>query len=198
MNTVKTSDSDSPKFQQIVETATDLFVRFGVKRVTVEEICSTSEISKMTFYKLFKNKIELAEYIIFKILEDAQSEFDNIFNQSNSFADKINQFLKIKMEYARRFSKEFYLDFINLSPKIHNKILNYTERNQSTFINLIEQAQRNGEVRKDISIKFITFMQNHIFELVEDKRLFDLYNNLEELTLDMVNFYFYGIIGNKY
>jgi len=197
MNTDKISGSDSPKFQQIVETATDLFMRFGVKRVTVEEICQTAKISKMTFYKYFGNKIDLAEYIIFKILEDAQLEFDNIFNLSNSFADKINQFIKIKMVYAHRFSKEFYLDFLNLSPKIHNKILKYTERNQSTFINLIEQAQRNGEVRKDISIKFITFMQNHIFELIEDKRLFALYNNLEELTLDVVNFYFYGIMGKK-
>jgi len=197
MNTDKISGSDSPKFQQIVETATDLFMRFGVKRVTVEEICQTAKISKMTFYKYFGNKIDLAEYIIFKILEDAQLEFDNIFNLSNSFADKINQFIKIKMVYAHRFSKEFYLDFLNLSPKIHNKILKYTERNQSTFINLIEQAQRNGEVRKDISIKFITFMQNHIFELIEDKRLFALYNNLEELTLDMVNFYFYGIMRKK-
>jgi len=197
MNTAKTSDSDSPKFQQIVETATELFMRFGVKRVTVEEICSTAEISKMTFYKFFKNKIELAEYIIFKILDEAQSEFDTIFNQSNSFADKINQFLIMKMRYARRFSKEFYLDFLNLSPKIHNKIIGYTEKNQLEFIDLIEQAQRNGEVRKDISINFIAFMQNHIFELIEDKRLFALYNNLEELTLDMVNFYFYGIMGKK-
>ena len=197
MNTAKTSDSDSPKFQQIVETATELFMRFGVKRVTVEEICSTAEISKMTFYKFFKNKIELAEYIIFKILDEAQSEFDTIFNQSNSFADKINQFLIMKMRYARRFSKEFYLDFLNLSPKIHNKIIGYTEKNQLEFIDLIEQAQRNGEVWKDISINFIAFMQNHIFELIEDKRLFALYNNLEELTLDMVNFYFYGIMGKK-
>ena len=60
------------KYQQIVETATDLFMRFGVKRVTVEEICRTAQISKMTFYKYFNNKIELAEYIIFSILDNAQ------------------------------------------------------------------------------------------------------------------------------
>ncbi|MBU0528591.1 TetR/AcrR family transcriptional regulator [bacterium] len=197
MNTNKTSDSESPKFKQIIDTATELFIRFGLRRVTVEEICQTAKISKMTFYKYFGNKIDLAEYIIFKILDEAQLEFDNIFNQSNSFADKINQFLKMKMGYAQRFSKEFYLDFLNLSPKIHNKILEYTERNQLEFINLIEQAQRNSEVRKDISIKFITFMQNHIFELIEDKKLFALYNNLEKLTNDMVNFYFYGIMGKK-
>ncbi|MCJ7802330.1 MAG: TetR/AcrR family transcriptional regulator, partial [Candidatus Marinimicrobia bacterium] len=73
MNTVKTKDSESPKFKQIVETANDLFMRFGVKRITIEEICKTAKVSKMTFYKFFKNKIELAEYIIFSIINTGQN-----------------------------------------------------------------------------------------------------------------------------
>lgn len=197
MNTAKTPDIESPKFKQIVETATNLFMRFGVKRITVEEICQTAKISKMTFYKYFKNKIDLAEYVIFKTLNEAQSEFNNIFSQSSSFAEKIDQFLKMKMEYAKSFSKEFYLDFINLSPNIHQKIITYTQKSQLQFIKLIKQAQKKGEVRKDISMKFITFMQNHIFELREDEKLLGLYSDLEEMTMDMVNFYFYGILGKK-
>ncbi|MFC1784587.1 TetR/AcrR family transcriptional regulator [Candidatus Neomarinimicrobiota bacterium] len=197
MNTEKNANTESPKFQQIVETATDLFMRFGVKRVTVEEISQTAKISKMTFYKYFKNKIDLAEYIIFKILEDAQLEFENIFNQSCSFTEKIDQFLKMKLKYANQFSKEFYLDFMNLSPNIHQKIISCTQKNQTQFIQMIKQAQEINEVNKDISIKFITFMQNHILELIEDKNLFELYSNMEEMTLDMINFYFYGIMGKK-
>ncbi len=40
-------------------------------------------------------------------------------------------------------------------------------------------------------------MLNILFELREDKKLLSLYNNLEEMTLDMVTFYFYGIMGKK-
>lgn len=197
MNRAKTSDTESPKFKQIVEIATELFSKYGVKRVTIEEICTTAQISKMTFYKHFDNKIALAEYIIFKILDEAQLKFDNIINQSYSFAEKIDQFLKMKLEYAKQFSKEFYLDFMNLSPNIHEKIIAYSQKNQAQFIQLIKQAQKTGDIRKDISIKFISFMLNYLFELREDKKLFALYNNLEEMTLDMVNFYFYGIMGKK-
>ncbi len=67
MNTVKSLETGSPKFVQIVEIASELFRKYGVKRVTVEEICTTAQISKMTFYKYFANKKELADYIIFKI-----------------------------------------------------------------------------------------------------------------------------------
>jgi AcrR family transcriptional regulator len=197
MNLTKKLDNESPKFIQIVEIATELFIKYGVKRVTIEEICTTSQVSKMTFYKYFNNKIDLAEYIIFKILDEAQLKFDNLLNQSDSFTKMINQFLIMKLEYAKQFSKEFYLDFVNLSPKIHQRIIIYTQKNQSQFIQLIKHAQKTDNIRNDISIKFVSYMLNHIFELSEEKQLLSLYDNLEEMTLDMINFYFYGIMGKK-
>lgn len=197
MNITQKSDSESPKFKQIIEIATDLFSKYGVKRVTIEEICTTAQISKMTFYKYFANKIELAEYIIFNILDNAQLEFDNIFSQSSPFAEQIDQFIQLKLKYAKQFSKEFYLDFTNLSPKIHQNIIAYSQKNSTQFLQFIKQAKKNGDVRKDISLKFISYMLNNIFELREDEKLLSLFNNLEEMTLDMVNFYFYGIMGKK-
>ena len=40
-------------------------------------------------------------------------------------------------------------------------------------------------------------MFNNFMELREDDRLLTLHNNTEELTLDMINFFFYGIMGKK-
>jgi hypothetical protein len=103
----------------------------------------------------------------------------------------------MKLKYAKQFSKEFYLDFMNLSPKIRQNINAHSQKNSTQFLQLIKQAKKTGDVRKDISIKFISYMLNNIFELREDEKLFSLYNNLEEMTLDMVTFYFYGIMGKK-
>ena len=38
------------KKQSIIKASRDLFMRYGIKRVTVEEICETAGVSKMTFY----------------------------------------------------------------------------------------------------------------------------------------------------
>jgi len=197
MNTIKIQESESPKFQQIVETATDLFIRFGVKRITVEEICTTAKVSKMTFYKFFNNKVNLGEHIIFSILDKTQIEFDAIWNEVSTFNQKIDQFINLKMAYSKKFSKEFFIDFINLSPKIHDKVMDYSKKNQIIFINFIEQAQKNRIIRNDMDINFITFMLNHLMELAENEDIFTMYNNNEELTLNMINFYFYGIMGKK-
>lgn len=197
MNTINNINTEPAKRLQVIDTATGLFLKFGVKRVTVEEICQSAKVSKMTFYKYFSNKTELAEYIIFSILDNAQKEFDSIWKEISTFEYKIDQFIKLKMIYARKFSKEFLIDFMNLSPKIHDKVLDYSKKNQITFIKLIEQAQSKGIIRNEVSIDFITFMLNHLFTLIEDENLFALYNNMEEMTLDIINFYFYGILGKR-
>lgn len=197
MNTRTKSNSNPVKFNQIVESGTDLFMRYGVKRVTVEEICKTANLSKMTFYKYFQNKTDLAEHIIFSILDKAQIEFDSIWKQLSTFEHKINQFIKLKMAYAKKFSKEFFLDFMRLSPKIEKKIIEYSQQNQIAFFKMIEQAQKAGSVRHDISINFMSYMLNQFMELRENDDFIALYENLEDLTMDMINFYFYGILGKK-
>ena len=61
-----------PKKQQaIIETAETLFQRFGFKRVTVNEICQESGVSKMTFYKYYKNKTDLIKFLLSMWIEDA-------------------------------------------------------------------------------------------------------------------------------
>ena len=197
MNSALNTKYRSKKDELLVQTATDLFMQYGVKRVTVEEICRTAKISKMTFYKYYSNKAEIAEHIIFSILEKAQMEFDSIWKQLSTFERKIDQFFKLKMEYARKFSKEFFLDFMGLSPAIHQKILNYRQKNQITFINMVEQAQKSGSIRSDVSIDLITYMMDKLLEFTEDDNFLSMYKNTEDLTWDMINFYFFGIMGKK-
>ena len=127
----------NPKQKQLLEKGKELFWKFGFKRVTIEEICREAGVSKMTFYKYFRNKTELAEHIIFSILDEAQNEFDSIWKQLSTFEHKINQFIKLKMVYAKKFSKEFFLDFMRLSPKIEKKLLEYSQQNQITFFKMI-------------------------------------------------------------
>jgi len=40
-------------------------------------------------------------------------------------------------------------------------------------------------------------MLNQFMELVDNEDFIALYDNTEDLTMDMINFYFYGILGKK-
>ena len=61
-------DAKTKKQDQIIQAGRHLFWKYGMKRVSIEEICREAGVSKMTFYKYFANKTALALYILKTVL----------------------------------------------------------------------------------------------------------------------------------
>ena len=72
---------DNKKFQDTITTAKMLFWKHGIKRVSIEEICKEASVSKMTFYKFFKNKEALAEYLLVNVLTEWHVQYRVIMKQ---------------------------------------------------------------------------------------------------------------------
>lgn len=188
---------NSPKYAQILATAKDLFMRFGVKRITIEEICSTANVSKMTFYKFFKNKNDLALNMITNLMDEGLDKFDEIIAGKLPFNEKMNLFVKMKMDYSNRMSMEFYSDFMNYSPEVHDFVVKRAHTNMQRMMALFNEAQQNGDIRSDLDLKFLTFMLNKMIEIAEDPQLAQLYPETKQLTRQWLDLFLYGIIGKK-
>ncbi len=49
---------------KILKTASDLFLKYGLRSVSIDDICNELHISKKTFYAHFKQKEELVESLL--------------------------------------------------------------------------------------------------------------------------------------
>lgn len=185
----------SPKYNQILATAEDLFMRYGIGRVTVEEICKSAAVSKMTFYKFFKNKDDLVLTMLTGLMDGGQQRFDEIMSGDDSFEEKINAFILMKLDYGQRISKEFYADFMGYSPAVRELIVKRTETNMARLVAVIEQAQEEGDIRAELDLKFIAFMFNHLLPISEEPEFLAMFDDTEEMTRQWLNFFFYGIMG---
>jgi AcrR family transcriptional regulator len=186
------------KFQQIIHSAKDLFWRFGMRRVTVEEICRGANVSKMTFYKYFDNKIELAKYIYSQVISVAEDEYREIMEKKIPFSEKIKLTMQLKMKGTQDLSQEFINELLqNVYPEMtafyHQKVKESLQRVLDDYT----LAQKNGEIRPDIKPEFILFFLNHMLELVTDKKLVSLYENPQQMISELMNFFFYGILPRE-
>lgn len=192
---LNTQKIQSPKFNQLMKTAEDLFMRYGIRRVSIEEICKTANVSKMTFYKFFRNKNDLALQLIINMLDEGQVEFDDIISRDLPFSEKIELFIQFKLNYGKRFSKEFYQDFIGYTQEIHDFVLERSQQGIQQMKDLFREAQQKGELKKDLNLEFLSFMLDHLLELREDPRLLSIFPNMYELTRDWLNLFFYGVMA---
>jgi AcrR family transcriptional regulator len=188
-------DNGKDKFQQMVATAYDLFMRFGIRRVSVEEICSEANVSKMTFYKYFKNKIELIKYILNQVFLEQMTEYRKIIKKQLPYPEKAKQIIQLKHQQTNMISQEFFNDlWKNPIPEIVELLEKMKADSFNEVLNDLNAARENGDIRQNLKPEFILYFLNHITEMVKDETLLSFYRSPNELTMELTNFFFYGIL----
>ena len=182
------------KKKDILSTAQELFQTFGIKRVSVEEICQTAAVSKMTFYKYFKNKNDLVRFLWEKAFEQGLETFDEIRAMDIPFENKLQLVLKMKEEITAKISHQFALEYFYAIPELKNFFEEQSRESINRFLDFIKEAQQKGEVRPDIQPEFLLAMINNIKLLVKDDMLVNNYPTYKDFVLEVNNFIFYGIL----
>lgn len=187
--------SSNQKRKKILAEGKSLFWKFGFKRVTVEEICAAAKVSKMTYYKFFANKMELIKTIINDISNEAISGYREIMDADIPFTEKITKQIEMKMEGTTNMSNEFMNDLIvHAEPEILEFYGKITEDTMKMVYNDYAEAIKNGELRSDVKPEFIIYFLNHMMEMLKDEQLSQLYANPNEMAMELVNFFFYGVV----
>lgn len=182
------------KYEEILETARQLFWKHGYRRVTVEEICREAGTSKMTFYRYFSNKLELAKAVFDAVVEKGMHDFKAVLYSDTTPSEKLENMLRLKLEGTNEISNEFISDFYNNEDL---GLKQYIEEKTQTFlkevIDDIRIAQQKGWFRKDMKPEFFLYMSQKSIDLMNDEYLKSLYNTPQEIIMEIVNFYLYGI-----
>ncbi|MDD2411590.1 MAG: TetR/AcrR family transcriptional regulator [Bacteroidales bacterium] len=186
------------KQKSITNVAKDLFYKHGFKRVSVEEICKTAKVSKMTFYKFYPNKIELAKSVYEMLIDKGISDFHKIIRENTSAEEKIKKILQLKLESTNNISSDFVYDFysdteLGLKEFIEEK----TKQVWKSVIADFEFAQKKGWFRKDISPSLIFILSQKLTGLMNDPEVIKLYDSPQSVIMALTDFFVYGIIPHK-
>lgn len=188
----------SKKHRLITETAYDLFMRHGIKRITIEEICRTSGVSKMTFYKYFDNKNDLAISVLDSIFTKAQKRYHDIMAQEAPFSEKVKGIIKLKLEASKDVSTELLHDlWQNPVPEVADYMKKRTQLSLKEFLDDMVLAQKKGEIRQNINPHFIIYFIAKMQEFAADEKIVNLYETVHDFTSEIINFFFYGILTRE-
>jgi AcrR family transcriptional regulator len=177
----------SDKREQLVRTGEVLFVKHGMRRVTVEEICRQADVSKPTFYRYFENKEALARHIDEEWIDEALRRIATIEEADLPFPAKMRRILAIKQELSARPGPEFLADLIDLDIDLSHAL--------RRVMGFLVQSQQAGDVRTDMRPEFLMAAFNALNALQHDPRIRDLYKDPEKLAGDVFKLYYYGALS---
>jgi len=195
MATSSDTDSSNPKRDQILKTGRELFWKFGFRRVTVEELCREAGVSKMTFYKYFSDKMDLAKTIMNDFGEESIARYRAIMDSDLSYPEKVYRLLRLKKEQTEAMSDEFFRDYTSQAdPEMLEHVQEMSAGVFQMFMDDFSKAQQEGDIRKDVKVEFILYFLNHMMEMVQDEKLLALYDTPQDLAMEFIHFFFYGLM----
>lgn len=186
---------ENKKLQQLVDKAFDLFWKFGFTRVSIEELCQEAGVSKMTFYKHFKNKTDLVRFILHEMSEYSLKLYEDIMSEDIPFVEKVRKSVQLKLKQTENISEAFFNDFQRQNdPELLKVVQEQRISNIKVVTDWYIKAQKDGDVRQDIKPQFIIYFLNHMMEMVKDDNLVNMYNDPQDLIMELTNFFFYGLL----
>ncbi len=141
----------------ILERVRELFYKYGVRSISMEDICRDIGISKKKLYLFFESKNQLVE----KLLELERQNFEIIFDTHNfEGVNAIDILLTVSQDIGERFrdvTPSLTFDLKKYYPETYRKHVD--ERTEFIFnkiqINL-QKGINQGMYRDDLSIELVS------------------------------------------
>lgn len=183
---------------KIIEVATALFRKGGVRAVTMDDIAREAGISKKTIYQEFKDKSQLVYEAFSAFLEKHECQLHKISQEKD---DVIEHFIKLS-----HFMRDQYAD---MNPLILAEIRRYYPKAWKRFeefqkghalksiIEIMEKGKRLGYFRKEINVEILALLRLEQISLDLRALSSGLHVSMGELQKQMFDHFIQGIMTDK-
>ncbi|MGD0339840.1 MAG: TetR/AcrR family transcriptional regulator [Bacteroidota bacterium] len=145
--------------ERIILFASDLFMRFGFGKVTIDEIATGLGMSKKTLYKFFPSKEELLRAGVRFMLQGIARRIEEIISSDKTVTEKLAD---IMMLIGRQIGKISRLSAINLqkvAPDVWKEIETFRREQILKKMNrLFEQGRREKVFREELNEHVLMLM----------------------------------------
>ena len=164
---------DNKQYLALLSKSRELFMKHGVKSLTMDEIAKQMGMSKKTIYQFVENKSELVKLTMQDFLDDEQKHMTAILKNSNNAVEELISMI----DYFLHVVREFNADTLNEVQKYYPETWTvYTEYRFNYMLGLVEQNLKKGVVegfyRENLDTDIISKIYVLAVEILLNQELF--------------------------
>ena len=140
--------------ERILSAAYEMFSRYGIKSVTMDDIAKHLSISKKTIYQSFRDKDEVVHTLLEKQLQNDICDFQAIADNAPNVVEEVFEHMKKLTKMFSNANPNMFYDLRKYHPRTWELV---TKFRHETGVNMVEKAlekgKRGGLVRMDCNTK---------------------------------------------
>ncbi|MEY5047908.1 MAG: hypothetical protein RLZZ175_1267 [Bacteroidota bacterium] len=176
-----------------------LFTRFGLKSITMDDIASKLTMSKKTIYQHFKDKDSLVSEYVNGFLSAQKEEINRITRESNDVIEEMVLTAEYLKNTIGNLNPSVLFDMRKYHPASFKIYLSYKEDYLIDKISTtLRQGISDGYFRKDINIAVMAKMRLEQVEMVYNPDVFSPEKfNIGDVQVQLFDHFMFGICTLK-
>ena len=185
--------------QKLVETAADLFLRYGVKSISMDDISRELGISKKTLYQFVENKRDLVHQVMTAHLDSERCMMDDIRSEARDAVEEMVLIARYVLSIFKQLSPGTMYDLKKYYRKVWDEWEGFHKEHIFTKIkDNLTNGLSQGLYRESINPDVVARLYVAKAAVIKDEELFPPHQfKREDLFLQYVHYHMYGILSEK-
>ena len=159
--------------ERIIEQAADMFLRSGIKAITMDDISRELGISKRTIYENFKDKDALLRECLAYVDKKYEQEHELIALESENTISEVFGMMKLGIYAIKTISPLFFSDLKKYHFKIFKEVLQVNQEKQiNNTHTLLKKGINQGVFRSNIDLEIVSILLNQQLTLISNEDVF--------------------------
>lgn len=164
----------SPKMrEEILHKATELFLNYGFKSVTMDDLAEQLAISKKTIYSHFENKTKLVEETTLNMFCIISNGIDNIIALKKNPIEELYEIKRFVMMHLKDEKTSPTYQLQKYYPKIFDTLRNKQyDVMQDCVLDNVKRGVTQGIYRENLNVEFVARIYFAGANSIKDEKLF--------------------------
>jgi len=185
--------------QQLIEQVMRLFMRYGIKSLTMDDIARKLGVSKKTIYKYVSDKNDLVRRAMEHQIETERFSINSICEAGTNAIDEIFEISKIISEILGQVHPSVHYDLGKYHPEVWNVAMKQRQDHvyECVFGNL-NKGKEEGLYREDLNCEVIAKIYIAKLDVLFDGEIFSPQQfNFADVYLEFFRYHVRGIASPK-
>jgi TetR/AcrR family transcriptional regulator, cholesterol catabolism regulator len=185
--------------ERIQQKANDLFCRYGVKSITMDEIAAQLGVSKKTIYQYYADKNELVDAVAKDLIGFSQSCCEKYKTEAGDAVHEIFEIMEFVQQMFGNMNPVMLFDLERFHPATYKAFLEYKNNYLLRMIKEnLDKGIKEGYYRPEINIDVMARLRLEGMMAAFNTEIFPPAKyNLGELQQQIVEHFLFGIASLK-
>lgn len=185
--------------EKILKGAEDLFMKYGIRSISMDDIARSVGVSKKTLYQYFEDKEDLVSMVSKSHLERSTKQYDDLrVTSANSIEElaRLSVCLKKDME---EMNPAMLYDIQKFHPKAWNIWLEYKNKFiRESVVRNLKQGIEDGYIRDEVNPEILASVRIELVQLAFSQEIFPREKfSLAEVQGQIFDHFVFGLVTEK-